>query len=184
MKNLILIISFILGISFLSQAQMAAFDSPYDTDYFHKNIYVEFGGSSVLGGIHYDMRLEKGRMDGPGFRIGVGGSVLALSFFGTLGVSSSMVVPIEYNYAFGKKNKYFLMGVGVLPAWSSSSTTTLFTEIHTTKSNATGAFFHLAYRYQPTHNGMFLQLSYVPVFIDENVVNPIAFGFSLGYGFK
>ncbi|HMQ64343.1 MAG TPA: hypothetical protein PKE06_26910, partial [Flavilitoribacter sp.] len=66
---------------------------------FHKNIYMEALGSSVGAGVSFDMRLHRGRMDGIGFRAGIGGISVSGTDFETNNYVSLGIVtfPVEFN---------------------------------------------------------------------------------------
>jgi len=72
MKNQILItaVLLLLSTSIFSQYRIDNFKE----NSFHKNITIELGGSHILWGLNYDMRLQRGRNDGFGFKAGIGGA--------------------------------------------------------------------------------------------------------------
>ncbi|NBC24654.1 MAG: hypothetical protein GVX78_03460 [Bacteroidetes bacterium] len=70
---LIAIIGLLLNSMLLGQDDNSTKGMVPQFDSYHKNIYAEFLGSHILLGVNYDMRLKKGRMDGIGFRAGIGG---------------------------------------------------------------------------------------------------------------
>ena len=173
MKRLILILAIICYL-IPSSAQRAIDDYTFDTR--HKNIYVEFLGSSFMAGIHFDMRFQKGRRDGLGFKFGIGGGTRPA----LLWINTVRSIPFELNYVLGNEKASLLLGIGV--ADIKYTTGDLFlSEVE--EHHLSGVTFHTAFRLQPMQNGFFFQmgLNFLPETEDFSF-SP--FGISIGYGFK
>ncbi|MDO5664089.1 MAG: hypothetical protein Q4G63_02380 [Bacteroidia bacterium] len=150
---------------------------------FHKNIYLEGLGSSIIAGINYDMRLQKGHMDGLGFRAGVGLAPLSSG-------SKIITVPLEVNYLLGKKQSSLVSGIGILPFYGSfrnQKTTDNFGGFQIKGDTGgvalAGVYLVLGYRFQPMNNGLMFQVNWNPM-ISGSAFNAKWFGVSIGYGFK
>ena len=71
-------------------------------------VYAEFFGNSILFSVNYETRLARGRQDGHGVRVGIGGfpineaDILYYRAKGTV-----FVVPLAYNYLIGKRRSAF-----------------------------------------------------------------------------
>ncbi len=171
----VLILSFIFTLSAQRTKEMPNFDS------YRKNIYAEFLGSSLLAGVNFDMRLNKGRNDGIGFRVGLGGVSLR-SADGVVGLVS---LPIEFNNIVGKRHGGFEAGVGLLPVYGTISGSTnddkfVFKEGVT----LAGGFLTFGYRFQPINNGFMFQVHWNPMIIRGSGFTMGWFGLGVGVGFK
>lgn len=106
-----------LGISPL----LAQGETPGNFTTRHKNIYGSLLGSHLWLGVNFDMRFERGRMDGLGFAIGLGGigGYQAGSANGATSLSLGMItVPLEINYIVGKRNHSLVGALGVIPGFA------------------------------------------------------------------
>lgn len=166
------------------QSNQTAFDG------YHKNIFVEGLGAGLLGSINYDMRLTKGRMDGIGFRAGIGGIYAdATDPQGKIIKVGILSIPLEVNYLLGKKRSSFIAGIGVLPGYGSIKGIEDVTIVNEQVSmnvdgfDFLGAYLSLGYRFQPLRNGLMFQVNWNPI-ISGGKVSPSWFGISIGYGFK
>ena len=173
MKRLIIFLS-ILFYLVPSSAQRAIDDFSFDSR--HKNVYVELLGSSYMVGIHFDMRFQKGRRDGLGFKFGYGGgSRPSLLFLNTV-----RSIPFELNYVLGNEKASLHLGLGFVDIKYTSGVP-LLVEIE--EHHHTGLSFHTAFRLQPMQNGFFFQMGLN--FIQEpEDLSFSPFGISIGYGFK
>lgn len=153
----------------------------------HKNIYVELLGSHLYHGVNFDMRLQKGRLDGPGIRVGIGGygtTARSDDDFIRLGV---ITVPIEFNHLVGKGRSSFVSGVGLLPIYATASAKGSFTAHEYVQGDGLalmGGFLNLGYRYQPKKNGLMFQINWNPMIIRGYGFEPAWFGVGIGMGFK
>jgi hypothetical protein len=111
-------------------------------------IYAEGGGNSIIYSLNYDMRFTK-RLDGLGFRIGVG--------FFPLGDYNLTVIPMGINHLVGKNGNFVEIGVNV----TAVSATTKVTpptkpaqlgqiDLGRTSSSFVGGI-SMGYRYQPVN---------------------------------
>ncbi|HPR60878.1 MAG TPA: hypothetical protein PLF35_08030 [Prolixibacteraceae bacterium] len=154
---------------------------------YHKNIYAELFGSHLIGGVNFDMRLNKGQMDGIGFRVGVGGINVSAS---TPEINASLglvTFPIEFNYLYGKKRSFLLTGIGILPLYaaiSGSGEVTNNEYINEEGFAVTGGFLTIGYRFQPKNSGIMFQANWNPMFLRNSGFFSSWFGLGLGFGFK
>lgn len=168
------------GINTVRAQEMPA-EGRYAFNTYHKNIYAEGLGSSVIAGLHYDMRLNKGRMDGIGFRAGIGIVPLADVTFVTF--------PLEFNHLLGKKRHSLVTGIGIIPLYGSIHKENVVTndgEMISIDKNGMamgGAYLTLGYRFQPLRNGLMFQIHWNPV-LSGATLSPRWFGVAIGYGFK
>lgn len=154
---------------------------------YHKNIYGEFFGSSVLTGINYDMRLNRGQMDGIGFRVGVGGVSLKGSNNGGNYKLGVVTFPIEFNNLVGKEKHFFQSGVGLLPAYATYSGKGEITDNQFVKAEGfglAGGFLSMGYRFQPINNGVFFQANWNPLILKGEGFKAGWIGLGIGVGFK
>jgi hypothetical protein len=183
MKTAILVIGLLLLItsSAYCQDEVQTFDS------YHKNIYAEFLGSHILGGVNYDMRLKKGKMDGIGFRAGVGG-LSASGFAENTNVSIGIVTfPLEFNHLIGKNRSSFVSGIGLLPVYAAVSANGEITNnefIQEEGFGFIGGFMTLGYRFQPKKTGVMFQVNWNPLMLRQEGFTIGWFGLGLGIGFK
>ena len=157
-------------------------------DTYHKNIFLELGGSSILTGVHYDQRLRRGQLFGLGFRAGVGG----LSVSGTTDNGEDVrfglaTFPLEVNVTTGRRRSGFVAGVGLLPAYAGASVERASGGNSTLTTaegfGLVGGYLKLGYRLQPLRNGVFFELNYNPLVLRGSGYQQYV-GLSLGVGFK
>lgn len=161
----------ILSLFFTLSAQESKV--PLSLDRYQKNIYAEFLGSNVIIGANFDMRLNKGRNDGIGFKIGVGGKyyVPGEPRYGIL-----IVLPLEFNHIVGKKSHGFVTGIGMLPAFVTKGEESLAIG---------GGYLTIGYRYQSISNGAVFKIHWNPLFLRGSEGTLLGwFGIGLGYGFR
>jgi len=156
-------------------------------DSHHKNIYVEFLGSHILAGVNFDMRLNKGRMDGIGFRAGIGG-ISVTDFDQNTEIKLGLVTfPLEFNHLIGKKKSSFLTGVGLLPVYATLSADGELTDYEFVRGEGfgiVGGFLTVGYRCQPKNSGFMFQINWNPLILRGSGFNAGWFGIGLGMGFK
>lgn len=154
---------------------------------YHKNIFVEFLGSNLLVGVNYDMRLRKGKMDGIGFRVGVGG--ISVSGFDqntelNLGI---VTFPIEFNQVVGKRRSSLISGVGLLPIYATISGNGELTDYEYVQGEGfglAGGVLTFGYRLQPLKTGFMMQFNWNPMILRGSGFNAGWIGLSMGIGFK
>ena len=187
-KLLLLFIGTLVAGATFAQTENNNLTQP-DFDGYHKNIFVEGFGANLLVGVNYDMRLNKGRMDGLGFRAGIGGGALSgTDSYGEPAHFGLITMPLELNYLIGKKRSSLLTGVGILPIYASvqgNGTIKATGEKAFIDANGFGfgGYLSLGYRFQPLRNGFMFQINWNPL-ITKAGFSPKWFGVSLGYGFK
>ena len=167
---------------------------------YEKVAFVELLGAAGLYSINYDMRTEKGRRDGWGFRVGIEkiyttftdtSSILGAP--GGVGVTQKSkinftAVPLVLNYLFGKRKGFLELGVGATYFHFKSNSTTISViesyKQETFKENFGSIIgsFNIGYRHVPYKAGFMYKVSFTPLLL-TNIVVPF-FGFGLGYHFK
>lgn len=151
---------------------------------YHKNIYLEGLGAPIVLGINFDMRFEKGRMDGAGFRAGLGGG----AWLGEPGTREGMLIfPLEVNYLVGPGRHAFVAGAGLLPVYSWLSYGVLkhrFDAFTGDGFGVAGGFLTVGYRYQPLGRGLMFQLHWSPLITRGSGFQPGWGGIGVGMGFK
>ncbi len=159
-----------------------------DFDTYHKNITVELLGSSVLTGAAFDMRLQPGRMDGLGFKAGVGGLFLSAEIEDEGGVRDGSVglvtFPLEINHIVGKRRSGFVSGVGLLPVYGSANYTDEDTKIRADGFTLAGAYLNIGYRHQPLTTGVTFHVNWNPMLVRGAGFIPGWIGLGVGIGFK
>lgn len=154
---------------------------------YHKNIYLELRGSHIGAGVNYDMRLQKGRMDGIGFRVGIGG-ISASGISQNTEIRAGLVTfPIEFNHIVGKRKSSLVTGVGILPVYASVTGNGELTNFQFVQGEGFGigaGFLTFGYRLQPLGTGFMMQFNWNPMIIRGSGFNTGWFGLSLGVGFK
>lgn len=155
---------------------------------YQKNIYAELGGSHLIGGVNFDMRLKAGRRDGIGFRAGIGG-LSAEGFSGNDRYNVGIVTfPLEFNHLVaGKKRGGFLSGVGILPVYATVSGKGELTDYEYIKAegfDVVGGFLTLGYRHQAYRNGLMFQILWNPLVLRGSGFNSGWMSIGLGYSFK
>ncbi len=153
-------------------------------DTYHKYIYLEVLGSHLLIGVNYGIRLNKGRMDGVGFRAGVDGlqeSYIVDRTYVDVGI---ITFPLEFNHLKVKKRSSFLTGLGLFPIYvslSAEGNRTNYDNIYEDGFGIAGAFLNLGYRYQPLKTGLMFQLNWDPILLRGSGFKAGWLGIGLGY---
>ena len=169
----------------ISKAQVGSDESSFKTH--HKNVYVELLGSSILTGINFDMRLNPGKMDGTGFRAGVGGLNIKGETNGEQYEIGLVTFPLEFNHLVGEGKHSFVSGVGLLPAYATISGKGDFSEdtwVQADGFGLAGGFLTLGYRRQPLNNGFMFQANLNPLVLRGSGFKVGWIGIGIGFGFK
>lgn len=170
----------LINFSIFAQNEKFSSDSLI-TKKFHRNIFLELLGPAAIGSFNYDMRLERGKQDGIGFRSG-------FSYFYVGGVGSNIntninaiFIPLEMNYLFGKKRSSLVIGFGTTLAFISGEINYNRYNIREKAVGFGNVFGNIGYRYQPIGKGFFGQFNLYPNYGTSIGIYP---GLSFGYGFK
>lgn len=152
-------------------------------DQLHKAIYAEAFGQGLHAGLHYDSRLLKGRLDGPGFRIGISGTVAGVDYDGSDAMPHGVIAfPLGLNYLAGAKRSSFEAGLGIMPL---QARTDLLSPTRPKIVQQNGwsspGFINLGYRFQPLENGFTFRFNWTPVITSTDFIS--RFGVSAGYAF-
>lgn len=180
MKHLYLLICIVL----ISTLSINSLNAQKDTkDYRRKGVFLELLGNGLLATANFDMRFNKNRQDGLGFRVGIGG----LSVNGTdnsgLSVNAGILtIPLEINYLAGKRRSALEAGLGLTPLFISTKIK-LDDEKFGGSGSGTNGFLSLGYRYQPINKGFLFRINWTPI-INSYGFSPAWFGISFGFGFR
>ena len=173
-----IVFTFLLGYSRMMTAQ----DSLSQLSDSKKWIYAEAGGSSVLVGISYDMRLKGHR--GLGFRAGLGG-VSSFLISGTSSEDDLLTIPMEVNYLVGDKRHFFVAGMCLLPIIAGEGYRGDGTFIKINKGlNLAGLTTTFGYRYAPIKVGPAFQVAWTPIASFSGGFMPLWFSLGAGFSFK
>lgn len=135
-----------------------------------KSFFLEFGGSgvAVLTG-NYDFRFFKGRSDGLGMRIGIGGeSSTSEHWFGEGETKTKLfTVPLEVNYIYGKKRFSFEVGYSLTYISGTANSSFRFFNPENTYSDESGSFVvsyvPVGFRLKPKTDGFMLKFNMGPL---------------------
>jgi hypothetical protein len=156
-----------------------------------KVAFLEILGNAGLYSFNFDMRTERNRRDGWGFR--VGWERLNVEGTSTTGADSGSLkftaIPFGVNYLFGKKKGFFELGAGATYFFlklKGSTTTGNSVENYerfgfNIKSNSLAGTFNIGYRHVPYKNGFTYRFCLTPLVIEGNIL-PFM-GMSFGYKF-
>ena len=146
-------------------------------------IYAEGGGNSIIYSLNYDMRFTK-RLDGLGFRIGVG--------FFPLGDYNLTVIPMGINHLVGKNGNFVEIGVNVTAVSATTKTTPVTKpaqlgqiDLGRTSSSFVGGI-SMGYRYKPVNKHFNFRTGIETILgkrIDKESVFAITAHMSFGYTF-
>ena len=163
--------------------------------YGNKSFFLEFGGSgvAVITG-NADFRFLKGRNDGPGMRIGIGGeSSQSESLFGGGGKKNTLfTVPLEFNYVFGKNRLSFEIGYSFTYIYQKTNSNFNFRSYSSSEyeeGNCFVSYMPVGLRLKPKTNGFMLKFNMGPL-IDYSAPNLFYYdkiqawiGLAMGYSF-
>lgn len=182
MKNQILFTAalvFLFNASIFAQYNRGQFEK----EAFHKNITIELAGSHILWGLNYDMRFERGRNDGFGFKVGVGGAQVNLESEDTSLGATYLSIPVEVNYILGKRRSGLVTGLGLLTGHGKLKGQSPDDNFNFGGTGILSAYANIGYRLQPLNSGFTFQVNVNPHLFRNGALLPY-FGISLGYGFK
>ena len=179
------LISLLLTFFLSAYSQSIVEEAPQSTH--HKSLNLEILGAHFGTGVNFDMRLQKGRIDGLGYRVGIGGFSSASSFtLASVRSFSILTLPLEINYVVGKKRHGFIAGVGFIPGIVSITGDRPRigdTEIEKKGFSLIGTHALVGYRLSPLNTGLHIQLHYNPMFTSE--LGRVEYlGLQIGMGFK
>lgn len=149
-----------------------------------KVIFVEAGGNSLLWSANYDARFNK-RLDGWGFRVGVG--------YFPLGGSNLLVLPLGINMLTGSKGHFVETGVNLSFVNAKNKNSILpkeskFGQLDFTRNKTYLVYgISMGYRYQkPDYKGISFRAGIEPILgtrLDNKLVFAITGHLSVGYSF-
>ena len=161
-----------------------------------KSLFIEAGGSGIaLLTANFDFRFKKGRNDGLGMRIGIGGEASKSEPIIGEGETSTKLftVPLEINYILGKKRFSFEIGYSLTYVYESKNSSFRLFNPGYTNENKSGNFIvsymPVGLRLKPKKDGFMLKFNVGPlwnysaanVFSDEKI--QFWAGLALGYSF-
>ena len=169
MKYRLLTACILIGMSFNLSAQESVFS---EFDQYHKYIYGSILGSDIFFvEANYDVRMQRGRTDGMGFRLGIGGGSLPIiRESGTDTRYVTLTFPVEINYILGAKSNSFIVGMGALPMYTNPQNRVVVDSHRYIIFNdglALAAFLDIGYRFRPLKNNFTIQVNWNPMYSNE-----------------
>jgi len=162
----------------------------------NKGLFIEFGGSGIaMLTANFDFRFGKGRNDGLGMRVGIGGeSSKTEPLFGSGEIITKLfTVPLEVNYIFGKKRFSFETGYSLTYVYESTNSSFRFLDPYYTNDMETGkslvSYLPVGFRLKPKRDGFMLKFNVGPLwnYSAANVFDKEKFlfwaGLAMGYSF-
>jgi hypothetical protein len=152
---------------------------------YQRNIFVGLLGANFFIGANYDMRINPGRMDGIGFRVGIGGLIASAIREGKETTAGIVTFPLEFNHVLGKRRHSFVSGVGLLPVYLSGEQTNIKDNSLVFRESGFGiaGYCVLGYRWQPLGDGIIFQINWNPL-VGPGGFAPMWFGLGIGVSFK
>jgi hypothetical protein len=164
--------------------------------YRNKSFFLEFGGSGVaVLTANYDFRFFKGRNDGPGMRIGIGGESYKSEHLIGEGETKGKLfaVPLEVNYIFGIKRVSFEIGYSLTYISQTGNSTFRLFNPEYTNTDESGKFVvsyvPVGIRLKPKTDGFMVKFNVGPLlnYSAPNVFHyeKVQFwmGLAIGYSF-
>jgi hypothetical protein len=162
----------------------------------NKNLYIELGGSGIaVLTANYDFRFLKGRNDGLGMRVGIGGeSSKSEPLFGEGEIKNKLfTVPLEVNYILGKKRFSLEIGHSLTYISQTKNSSIQLFNPDFANTNESGKFIvsyvPLGFRLKPKKNGFMLKFNLGPL-INYSAPNVFSYekiqfwaGLAAGYSF-
>lgn len=175
MKQLFFALVAVLCCALPATAQTESFG-----DRHNKAVFLELGGSGLIYSLNYDMRLNRGRQDGMGFRVGIGGLGGSASSGGDNVSAGFVAIPLTFNYLLGERRHALELGAGatILTGRAEGSVEGEFFE---GRGTAPLAHANIGYRFQSLGNGFTGRVTYTP-FIGQGIGHWV--GVSFGVNFK
>jgi hypothetical protein len=162
----------------------------------NKSLFIEAGGSGVaMLTANFDFRFNKGRNDGLGMRVGIGGESSKTEPLLGEGETSTKLftIPLEVNYILGEKRFSFEIGYSLTyVSESKNSRFRLFNPGYTSENesgNFIVSYIPVGCRLKPKKDGFMLKFNVGPlwnysaanIFSDDKI--QFWAGFALGYSF-
>ncbi len=153
---------------FIISVFLFAFTATHIDAQTRNSIFAELGGQGLLFTFNYDARFLK-KENGPGYRVGIG--------YMKMDETSTLTIPVSFNYLLGKKSKFLELGIGGTLANAEMFDSGTGIQIFGTMS--------FCYRYQPTDGGFSYRIGLTPVFGFQGggFFFPYYGGASVGYSF-
>ena len=181
MKNLKLLITFLLCIPFILSAQ---YESPEKRQ---TSVFIEFLGNGILSSANVEIMANKGTTSGWAFRAGIGGAgVDAYTIEGERFSAGLITLPLQATYIVGERRNAFEAGFGLTPLYVNANVDGDIGNGRQTfrgRGFGTLGFLHMGYRLKPLKNGFLLKVNWTPA-ISNTGFHPSWFGLSLGYSFR
>lgn len=161
----------------------------------NKNVFVELLGSgATIVSANFDMRLNKGRSDGLGMRVGLGGGSIKNDYLiGEGSVTTKLItVPLEVNYILGERRFAFELGLAITYVSISEDSNFEILDYYSEEfetGNVVVSYIPVGFRLKPDKNGFMLKLNIGPMwnFSSPNLFAEEDFllwgGLAVGYSF-
>jgi len=148
---------------------------PSDRQGFRRAVFAEALGSGPLLSLNYDMRLQRFKNDGFGFRAGVGLGQLFDNKFAEF--NRYISIPLTVNYIVGEKRHGLETGLGITPQIA-------LVDIGDSPQIRPLGFLNMGYRYQPMKDGLLFRATWTPYISSFKSHQYVWFGASIGYSFR
>ena len=178
MKAQTIFLSLLFCLGFATSLGAQRFGSYTNGSAYNKAVFLELGGDGLLYSINYDMRLQRGRQDGIGFKAGIGGLSANISSDGDSGRAGYFAIPATFNYLLGKKRHALEMGFGATFLHVGAQGE-VDNERVSVRGSAVYPHANFGYRYQALNDGLTLRLTLTPL-----VGIGMYGGVSVGFNFK
>ncbi len=176
----------ILGLVFSFSFSYAQFEKDKSLNKRHKNITVGINGANLTQGAHFDMRFRKNKMNGFGFKVGVGGFSLRRFLSVRVAEEGIVTAPIQLNYVLGKKRHGLELGFGALPVYAKGGNTEVAIgnqNLAIDNIDLIGGLATIGYKFQPKNTGLSFAINSNHV-ITESAGTKSYLGIQIGIGFK
>jgi hypothetical protein len=146
---------------------------------YRKSIFAEALGSGLLASGNFDMRLNKNRNDGIGFRAGLGLG----AFYKSVQVKDRsaekryITFPVMANHIIGMGKSGLETAIGFTPQIAFSQVT------GDERAFIPHGTINVGYRLQPIKDGLIIRATWTPLF-DHEGLYPAWAGLSIGYSFR
>ena len=145
-----------------------------DKSSYRKSVFVEVLGNGIIMSLNYDMRLQRHKNDGVGFRVGMGLGEYFPKIENDLNRYISL--PVNLNYIVGKQRSGLETGIGITPQIS-------LTTLEDNPQTKSIGYLNMGYRFQPLKDGLILRAVWTPYYYNKEFYTNWA-GVSVGYSFR
>lgn len=153
-------------------------------------VFLEGGGAGFLYSVNYDFRLQKGRRDKWGMRVGISvfGGDITVDSVRKIGRITLVALPIQVNYLIGARKSALELGAGVTPLFAAgvidSSASVYYFDNFKKRASAFYPAVNalIGYRFTSLNNGFMFRATLNPSIVYGEFIPSI--GLSVGYHFS